>query len=222
MLNPIRTKFPLSIKNYFKILEQTNHPNSDAHISNCDKQRYLLFISNPIAQSTDNMTANQETRKSSPLIALWAILGVSFILGNAIWKLSPLAIEPFQKQNLSTIQWIIYGIWLLFMGYSEGYRGFQKAFCPRVVSRAWTLNFSSAPHHILFAPLYSMGYFHATKKRMIVSWSITTAIVGLVLLVKFLPYPYRHIVDGGVVLGLSYGLACLLIFTLKHHEQQYQ
>ena len=60
-----------------------------------------------------------------------------------------------------------------------------------------------------------MGYFHATRKRKIVSWCVTTAIVGLVLVVKLLPYPYRQIVDGGVVFGLSYGLICLLIYTFR-------
>ena len=135
--------------------------------------------------------------------------------GNAIWKLFPLAQAPFLQKDLLYWQWIMYAIWVIFMGYSEGYRGFQKAFCPRVVRRAWTLHSSSPLLHIVLAPLYSMGYFHATRKRKIVSWSITTAIVGLVLIVKLLPYPYRHIVDGGVVFGLSYGLVCLILFTAR-------
>ncbi|MEC7988280.1 MAG: hypothetical protein VX278_24145 [Myxococcota bacterium] len=156
-------------------------------------------------------STNHIHKKSFPLIPLWGIIGVSFILGQAIWKLWPLAIEPIQNQNLTIWQWVLYAIWLIFMGYSEGYRGFQKAFCPRVVRRAWTLQSSSPTLHILLAPLYSMGYFHATRKRKIISWSLTFGIVGIVLFVKILPYPYRHIIDGGVVLGLSYGLVCLLL-----------
>lgn len=161
------------------------------------------------------MPTSTPKNETSLWISTWAILGVSAILGQAIWKLLPLAMEPFQKQDLSSIQWVMLIIWLAFMGYTEGYRGFQKAFCPRVVSRAWTLNSSSPLHHIIFAPLYSMGYFYATKKRKIVSWTLTTAIVGIVLLVKLFPYPYRQIVDAGVVLGLSYGLCTLLYFYIR-------
>lgn len=148
-------------------------------------------------------------------IQWWAIMGVSFILGQAIWKLAPLALEPFQRQDLSIFQWVFSGVWILFMGYTEGYRGFQKAFCPRVVSRAFTLSSSSPVHHIALAPLYSMGYFYATRKRKIVSWCITSAIVGIVLIVKLLEYPYRHIIDGGVVVGLSYGLSVLIVFFAR-------
>ena len=145
---------------------------------------------------------------TSSWIQWWAILGVSSILAQAIWKLFPLAIEPLQ-QGLSSFHWVLWVIWIGFMGYTEGYRGFQKAFCPRVVSRAYTLNSASPLHHIIFAPLYSMGYFYATRKRKIVSWCITSAIVGIVLIVKLLDYPYREIIDGGVVVGLSYGLIVL-------------
>ena len=60
-----------------------------------------------------------------------------------------------------------------------------------------------------------MGYFYATRKRKIVSWSITGAIITIVLIVKLLEYPYRHIVDGGVVVGLSYGLVVLLILFTR-------
>jgi hypothetical protein len=161
------------------------------------------------------MNTNPAQQKTSLWISTWAILGVGIILGQAIWKLFPLAMEIFQKQDLTVLQWIMLGLWLIFMGYTEGYRGFQKAFCPRVVSRAWTLNSSSPLHHIILAPLYSMGYFYATKKRKIVSWALTTGIVGIVLLVKLFPYPYRHIVDAGVVLGLSYGLITLFVFYFR-------
>ena len=47
------------------------------------------------------------------------------------------------------------------------------------------------------------------------SHGITSAIVGIVLFVKLLDYPYRHIIDGGVVVGLSYGLTVLLIFFVQ-------
>ena len=149
------------------------------------------------------------------LISLWAILGVCGILLQAIIKLTPIAIQPLLQQDFTMMQWIIFFVWILFMLYTEGYRGFQKAFSPRVVQRAWTLHKKSPLLHIILAPLYSMGYFHATKKRKIVAWCLTAGIVGIVLIVKIFPYPYRNIVDAGVVLGLSYGLVTLLIFSVQ-------
>ena len=55
----------------------------------------------------------------------------------------------------------------------------------------------------------------ATRKRKTISWCITFAIVGIVLFVKLLEYPYRHIIDGGVVIGLSYGLGVLIIIFTR-------
>ena len=158
---------------------------------------------------------NTQTVENNMFISLWAILGVCGILLQAIIKLSPIALQPIIQQDLSGIQWLFFGLWSVFMIYTEGYRGFQKAFSPRVVQRAWTLHSKSPILHILLAPLYSMGYFYATRKRKIVSWCLTTGIVGVVLVVKLLPYPYRNIIDAGVVLGLSYGLLTLLLLSIK-------
>lgn len=93
--------------------------------------------------------------------------------------------------------------------YVEGYKGFQLKFSPLVVARSFTVE-PSAIHHLLLAPLYSMGLFHATKKRMIVSWSVTIGVAAIVAAVKRLPYPWRNIVDAGVVFGLTWGSISIL------------
>lgn len=98
----------------------------------------------------------------------------------------------------------------LFFGYAEGYKGFQRKFAPLVVTRSFTLNSKSPIHHHLLAPLYSMALFHATKKRMIVSWSVTIGVAAVVAAVKRLPYPWRNIVDAGVVVGLTWGSISIL------------
>lgn len=158
---------------------------------------------------------NTPTTSPPIWLFLWAISGVSLILFQAIWKLFPLVMQLYTEHTLSIPQWFFLSIWVAFMGYTEGYRGFQKAFCPRVVARAWTLHTQAPFLHLLLAPLYSMGYFYATRKRKIVAWSITTGIVGIVLFVKILPAPYRNIIDAGVVVGLTYGLTTLLVFTAQ-------
>jgi len=60
-----------------------------------------------------------------------------------------------------------------------------------------------------------MGLFHATKKRKIVSWSVTSGVVILVALVKKLSYPWKNIVDAGVVVGLSWGAISIMLIYLR-------
>jgi hypothetical protein len=100
--------------------------------------------------------------------------------------------------------------------YAEGYKGFQTKFAPLVVSRSFTMQYGSSKlHHFLLAPLYSMGLFHATKKRVIVSWSLTLGIAAIVAAVKKLPYPWRNIVDAGVVVGLTWGSISIVFIYFK-------
>jgi hypothetical protein len=60
-----------------------------------------------------------------------------------------------------------------------------------------------------------MGFFHATRKRKIVAYSLTTMIIVLIILVRHLPQPWRGIVDAGVLLGLGWGLVSVWIFSFK-------
>jgi len=114
------------------------------------------------------------------------------------------------------VQCRIYVATCLFFAYAEGYKGFQTKFSPLVVQRSLTLQpGKSGIHHILFAPLYSMGLFHATKKRKIVSWCVTIGVATIVAAVKRMPYPWRNIVDAGVIVGLSWGSLSILLIYLK-------
>ena len=88
--------------------------------------------------------------------------------------------------------------------------GFQRAFSPRVVARARWLRRHPRPLPALLAPLFCMGLFHATPKRLRVSWGITLMVVGLIAGVRHLPAPWRGLVDAGVVVGLSWGTAAIL------------
>jgi xanthine/uracil permease len=60
-----------------------------------------------------------------------------------------------------------------------------------------------------------MGLFHATKKRVIVSWSVTLGVAAIVAAVKKLPYPWRNIVDAGVVVGLTWGSVSIILNYFK-------
>jgi len=148
------------------------------------------------------------------LASLWGACGVVYILLKAIKRVLPIALEPFGKAEgvvpLTQFQLAAYVLTCVWFAYVEGYKGFQRKFSPLVVSRSFTLKSSSPIHHLLLAPLYSMALFHATKKRMIVSWSVSIGVAVIVAAVKRLPYPWRNIVDAGVVIGLSWGSISIL------------
>jgi len=130
------------------------------------------------------------------------------------------AVLPPSPPPLTNLQLGMYVVTCLLFAYFEGYRGFQKKFAPLVVKRSFTLvptadasvadgrkgSSSKSPWwHLVLAPLYSMGLFHATPKRTMISRCVTLGVAALVIAVKKLPYPYRNIVDAGVVAGLTWG-----------------
>ena len=146
--------------------------------------------------------------------AIWGFSGVVAFIGFAVYRLAPRAWEALQSP-LTTLQWVVLVVFALFMLVAEGYRGFQKKFSPRTAARVRYLKDHPSPARVILAPLFCMGYFHATRKTKIVSICLTLGIVLLVVLVRFVPNPWRGIIDFGVVLGLSYGIASFAAFTAK-------
>lgn len=140
------------------------------------------------------------------LIAGWGVAWVSLLLGQAIWRLTPLALEPWTEYVMTPSQQGLYLGWLILNAYLEGYRGFQLRFCPRVVSRAVHLGRNPTPLHVVLALPFCMSLFHAQQRQLRASWVFLVALVILIAVVRALPQPYRGIVDGGVVIGLVWGL----------------
>jgi len=145
---------------------------------------------------------------------VWGILGVLFLLGQACWRLALEATNAF-GQPWNWYHWLVFLLILIFMAYSEGYRAFQLQFSPRVVSRARTLLHRCSTLQLFLAPLFCMGFFHATRKRKIVTWSVTAGIIVLIIGVRALPHPWRGMVDAGVVVGLGWGALAILIFSAR-------
>lgn len=148
------------------------------------------------------------------IAALWGITGISLLLGSAIYRLSAIGLETFSYQ-LDWYHWIALAVSIAFMGFAEGYRGFQQAWSPRVAARLLYLSQNASPLRTILAPLFCMGFFSIVRKRMIVTYCLTFGIVGMVLLVHQLEQPWRGIVDLGVVTGLVWGLTSLFLFTLQ-------
>ncbi len=146
--------------------------------------------------------------------AVWGITGVILLLSSAVYRLSSAALSafasPWQWQH-----WIFLFFVLFFMAYAEGYRAFQQRFSPRVAARAKYLTKNPSFFRVLFAPLFCMGFFHATKKRKITSFSVTAGIILLVILVRAVSQPWRGIIDLGVVVGLTWGIVSILVFSIQ-------
>ncbi len=148
------------------------------------------------------------------LAAAWGVLGVLALLGQALGRLTPRAIEAVQS-GLTTTQLVVLAGWLVFMVWTEGVRGFHRRFSPRVVARAQWLSRNPRPLFVLFAPLFCMSLFHASRRGLVVARVLVLAIVGLVAIVSQMSQPWRGIVDAGVVAGLGVGAASILLFAVR-------
>lgn len=146
--------------------------------------------------------------------AIWGFGGVCLLFGSAIYRLGGMALE-MSVQSFDWYHWAALAFSILFMGFAEGYRGFQQNFSPRVAARIRYLVYNATPARVILAPVFCMGFFHAKRRRQIVSFCLTGGIVLLVILVRQLDQPWRGIVDVGVVLGLTWGVISLALFTLK-------
>jgi hypothetical protein len=159
--------------------------------------------------------ASRPTTAAQLAIFAWAVLGVIALLIEAVVRLLPRALEPIMDGSLSGAGALAYVAAIVSLGYSEGYRGFQLRFSPRVIVRALALA-QPTPRRakwllILLAPMMAMGLIHANRRRLIGSWMLLLCIVTLILLVSRLEQPWRGAVDAGVVVGLSWGTVATLV-----------
>ena len=145
----------------------------------------------------------------------WGVFGFVALLVQAIYRLTPLALEPILAGEVLWWHWVLYGVSILFNGYTEGYRAFHLQVAPRVMARALYLAKHPRPLLIALAPLFCMSLVYATRKRLLISWSVYAAIVVLVVAVRQLPQPWRGMIDAGVVVGLTWGMLSVLLFFFR-------
>lgn len=144
----------------------------------------------------------------------WGVFGVAAFLGMAVWRVSAYVME-LREYSLTPVQWsilIVYSVWMV---YAEGIKGFYRRFAPRVVARACYLRENSRPFLALLAPVFCMGYIHATRRRQLTSIGVTSGIALLVIGVRHIAQPWRGIIDCGVVLGLLVGVLSVLWFGAR-------
>ena len=145
---------------------------------------------------------------------VWGFIGISLVFGGAIYRLGLISLDTF-SYSLEWYHWAALVFSVIFMGFAEGYRGFQQAYSPRVAARLLFLKNNVTPVRLILAPLFCMGFFDIKKSRMIISYCLLVGIVILVQLVHLLEQPWRGIVDCGVVVGLTWGSISIVLFILK-------
>jgi hypothetical protein len=146
--------------------------------------------------------------------ALWGIGGITLVLTVAIYRLATRALQAL-SYDLEWHHWVALVLSVAVTAYAEGYRGFQLRFSPRTAARGRYLRDHPTPLRLVAAPLFCFGYFQATRQRILSAWGLTIGIVLLVGLVRLLPQPWRGIVDAGVVVGLAWGVASLIWFSVQ-------
>jgi hypothetical protein len=142
-------------------------------------------------------------------VAVWGVLGLMAILLQALVRLSQLAWEGVVVQ-FAPLPAAIAALWCVLMAWLEGYRGFQQRFVPLALDRAFSIDRSSRLE-VALAPLKVLGVWRTEPKVMRRAWTMVVGITLLVAAVKQLPQPWRGVVDAGVVAGLSWGTAALVI-----------
>jgi hypothetical protein len=147
--------------------------------------------------------------------AAWGVLGATALLAAAALRLFPVALEAFTARPLDAAHWLGALATLSLVGYFMGHRGLARGFAPRVVSRAVYLARHARPVHAALAPLFCMGLIHASRRRVVASWTLVAAMAGLVGLVRQVPQPYRGFVDAGVVVGATWGALAVLVFAWR-------
>ncbi|MCA9575550.1 MAG: hypothetical protein R3B40_17365 [Polyangiales bacterium] len=152
----------------------------------------------------------------SKLIATFGVLCVSGMLLRAIVRLTHAALVPITEDMLTPALGAAYVLWLVFQGYTEGYRGFQLRFCPRVVARAVHLGRNPRPLHVLLALPFCLTLFHAPPRKLLARYIFVACLVALITLVRQVPQPYLGIIDGGVVLGLLWGVLGLWWLLIRY------
>jgi hypothetical protein len=147
-------------------------------------------------------------------VAIWGVAGIVALLGQALWRLTPIAIEAVAG-GLTGVQWVVLGAWVVVNAHAEGYRGFHCRFAPRVIARAVHLARNPSLARGILAPLFCMSLFGASRRGVIVARSVFLGVLVLIATVRALSQPWRGIIDAGVVVGLGIGTLSIGYHALR-------
>ena len=153
-------------------------------------------------------------KASAAIAVLWGVGGIIVFVLVALVRIVPIGFSAY-RYEFTAAHWVLLWTWVPAMIWAEGYRGFHLSFSPMVAARARYLARNPRPLHLALAPIFCLGFIHATRARRRATTILTVGIAILVLLVRMLEQPWRGIIDLGVVMGLSTGLASMVIWTFR-------
>lgn len=146
--------------------------------------------------------------------ATWGLAGLTGLLVFAVYRLTGVVVAG-TEWSWGWQHVAVAGVNAVFMAWSEGWRGFQQSFSPRVAARLKWLRDHPSTLGVVLAPLFAMGYFGATRERLVGIYALTAGIVVLIVVVHLLPQPWRAALDIGVVLGLTWGIVSTLVYAWR-------
>ena len=145
---------------------------------------------------------------------VWAVVGLIGLLGWAIFRLARISIAAFDHP-FAWYHWAALLAIIPLMAWSEGVRGFQLRFSPRVAERSVSIRANPTLARVALAPLFAAGYFGGDRRERLGVYFGTLGILVLIFLVHRLAQPWRGILDAGVVVGLSWGTIATLALTVR-------
>ncbi len=157
------------------------------------------------------MTISPPPASTSRWPAVWGLVGVLLLLLDGVYRLVPIAWDALRWPALTTTHWAFLVAWTVFAAVTEGHQTFRKRFAPRVARRMRELMTTPNATHRIVAPLYCMSLVGDEPRRMWIQRGLVVFIVGLVVLVKRMPQPWRGLVDAGVVVALTWGAVEVLL-----------
>lgn len=148
------------------------------------------------------------------IAVIWGLVGVVLFLVMAVYRLGVYSSE-ITNYELTFVQLVLLIIWLNYMLYAEGIKAFGIQFSPKVVARAKYLLKSDNFLELTLAPFFIFGYFHSTRKRLKVTYILTISIILFIILIRYLPQPWRAIIDLGAMIGIAYGTGTLIYEIIR-------
>ena len=135
----------------------------------------------------------------------WGVGGFSALVAVGLVRLSGQFLRATEVP-WSSVQILVALVFVAFMAWTEGSRGFQLSYAPKFAHRAEALRKHATFVQALLAPVYCMGLAWAPARSLAANWALLAVIVALVAAFGVVPQPWRGILDGGVVVGLTWGL----------------
>ncbi|CAE8586288.1 unnamed protein product [Polarella glacialis] len=144
----------------------------------------------------------------------WGLGFWVYLLANSAFDLSKLASKLFQNSfDLTAGQWCGLVANLVFFGICAS--TVMVRWSAVLVRRAFILGSGHRWLHHLLAPIFVAGFYRATWSRIAKAWGLVIFIVVIGIIVANLPYPWRQIIDLGVVINLLGGTVALLAHTAR-------